>query len=102
MFKNKCSQFPAVVAFVVLFLAAGVIKAAVIPAEDIKDAIANYIKEISEEENIDFVVTVPRFFDIDIGDVGTPEIHVSHDSGEKIGQILLFIYPPPIYVAYSN
>lgn len=88
MFKNKCSQFPAVVAFVVLFLAAGVIKAAVIPAEDIKDAIAHYIKEISEEENIDFVVTIPRIFDVDIGDVDTPDIHVSHDAGQKIGQIL--------------
>ncbi|MFC1561261.1 flagellar basal body P-ring formation chaperone FlgA, partial [Candidatus Latescibacterota bacterium] len=52
------------------------------------DAIAQHIKEISEDEDIDFVVTVPSIFDVDIGDVDTPDIHVSHDAGKKIGQIL--------------
>jgi len=87
VFKNKLLQFLAGVV-VMLFLSAGVIHAAVIPAEDIRDAIALYIKEISEEEDIEFVVTVPRVFDVDIGDVDTPDIYVSHDSRKKIGQIL--------------
>jgi len=77
-------------------MAAGVIHAAVVPAEDIKDAITQYIKEISENKDIELIVTVPRLFDVDSGNTEKPEIHVSHDTEKKIGQIF------PITVAIKD
>lgn len=88
MLHNKFSGFTAAIAFVSLLMAATAIRAAVIPADDIKIAVSKYISGISVKENIEYSAVIPRLYDINVGDVETPVIEVSHDAEKVIGQIL--------------
>ncbi|MFC1649940.1 flagellar basal body P-ring formation chaperone FlgA [Candidatus Latescibacterota bacterium] len=88
MLNNKLSRFTAAIAIVSLIMAATALRAAVIPADDIKNAVSKYISGIPVADNIEYSAVIPGLFDVKIGDVETPVIEVSHDAEKKIGQIL--------------
>ena len=84
------SQFRTLVlaVFMVLFISANEVYAAVIPAGEIKSTIEKYIVELYQKEDIEIEVSVPRMYDVDIGDASSTDLHVFHDVEKKIGRRL--------------
>jgi flagella basal body P-ring formation protein FlgA len=60
----------------------------VIPAEEIRNAVADYIAGLSSPESIEYTAEVPRLFDVTVEGEDMPVIGVSHDPDKDIGRIL--------------
>ncbi len=80
-------KYAAAVLIAVLTAAVSV-SAAVIPADDIRDAITAYIEGISSPEGIEYSPNVPNMFDIEVESDGETVIEVFHDPDRAIGQVL--------------
>gem|GEM_PF-4326574 len=87
MLNHTFLKYSAVI-MVVLFTAAAPVLSAVVPANDIRDAVERYIGGISGTSNIEYIAVVPRLFDVSVEGSGAAVIEVSHNAEHNIGQIL--------------
>ncbi|MFC1541624.1 flagellar basal body P-ring formation chaperone FlgA [Candidatus Latescibacterota bacterium] len=74
------------------------IHAVVIPADDIRDAVSEYVSGLSVEENIEYGAEVPGLFDVTVENVEKPVIEVSHDVEKELRQII----PVTVTIKDSN
>ncbi len=87
------SQFQPVIlaVFMVLFMSANELYAAVIQAGEIKSTIEQYIVELYKKEGVEIEVSVPRMYDVDIGNASSTDLHVFHDVEKIFGRRLPLI-----------
>ena len=90
MLINKYLKYIVFILIVVVMFLAAVKKiyAVVVPAEKIKSAVVHYILKISEDKDLEFKVSVPNVFDIEIEGIYDPDIKVTHYSKRELGRSL--------------
>ncbi|MFC1539846.1 flagellar basal body P-ring formation chaperone FlgA, partial [Candidatus Latescibacterota bacterium] len=86
--KFKIPTFLAVIAILLLSITATPIHAVVIPADDIRDAVSDYISRLSVEENIEYGAEIPGLLDVTVEDVEKPVIEVTHDAEKELRNII--------------
>lgn len=98
MLINKYLKSTAVILIVVVVFLTAVkeIYAVVVPAEKIRSAVIHYILKISEDKDLEFRVSVPNVFDVEIEGIYDQEIKVTHDSKRKLRRNL------PVNVEIKN
>jgi len=98
MLINNYLKSIAVTLIVVLvfLMAVKEIYAAVVPSEKIESAVVQYILKISEGKDIEFEVSIPNIFDVEVEGIYEPDIKVSHDPKRELRRSL------PIDVEIKN
>jgi len=64
---------------VLLVMVSSILYAGVIKADRIKNEVIRYVRATNEDESLEFEVTVPNTYDIEVEDIINPVITVAHD-----------------------